>query len=279
MLPMKRFWLITNPSSGSAQQLPPDALTRMISACGPESAGHTAFPDQALPDAAALEQARVDTVVLFAGDGTVNAALCALEDWQGAFLILPGGTMNMLAKQLHDSVDTEAIVAAACAETELTALPIAKSGERRAFVGVIVGPAAHWGRARELTRARAVTRLWRAIRFAWRQTFGRGILIGGVPGLRRRYQAIMIRPEQGELQVCGIDARDLGSIVELGWGWLTGEWMSAQAVTLGRSARLEILGTKPVQALFDGEAQLLTPGTTVTPAMTRPMFLATRAPA
>ena len=273
---MKRFWLITNPGSGSAQQLLPEALTRMLIACGVEAAGHTPFPDQPFPDAATLMEAKVDTVVLFAGDGTVNAALCALDGWPGAFLILPGGTMNMLAKQLHESVDTAAIVTAACAATTLTALPIARAAEHRAFVGVIIGPAAHWGRARELTRSRAVSRLWRAIRFAWRRTFGRGIKVGGVIGLQGRYQAIMVRPLPGELSVCGIDARDLGQIVELGWTWLTGEWLLAGAVTPSRSARLEILGSKPVQALFDGEARLLAPGTEINPALTRPMFLATR---
>ena len=116
-------------------------------------AGRTRFPDDAIPDAAALAVANVDTVVLFAGDGTINAALCALADWDGAFLILPGGTMNMLAKMLHGDADPAAIVHAAHHASRRVALPYVEAGPHRAFVGLIVGPAAHWGRAREAARA------------------------------------------------------------------------------------------------------------------------------
>jgi len=273
---MKCFWLITNPASGSARELSADALAALLGQQGASEAGRTAFPAEALPTADALIAAEVDTVVLFAGDGTINTTLCALAGWEGGFLILPGGTMNLLAKVLHGDATPDAIVAAAAAASRRVALPVADAGERRAFVGIILGPAAYWGRARELTRQNALSRLLRAVRFAWARTFGRGVRIAGAPALRARYQAVFVRPAPNELAVTGIDARDLRSIVELGWTWLTGEWLDARAVTHCRSTRLQLNDAKPVPALFDGEAVVLAPGTVIVPAMTAPLFLATK---
>ncbi|WP_306790511.1 diacylglycerol kinase family protein, partial [Escherichia coli] len=75
------------------------------------------------PKGASLTREDVDTVVLFAGDGTINAALSALKDWEGTFLILPGGTMNLLARSLHGTLDPQAIVQAAHHATRKIALP------------------------------------------------------------------------------------------------------------------------------------------------------------
>ena len=108
---MKTLWFITNPKSGTATPAKADALAALFAERGLVLAGRTAFPDDPLPTPQSLDAAEVDTAVLFAGDGTINAAVSALADWNGAILILPGGTMNMLAKLLHNSTDPAAIVA------------------------------------------------------------------------------------------------------------------------------------------------------------------------
>ena len=272
---MRNVWLVTNPASGSARQLSGDALAELLAGTGARVAGRTAFPETPLPTPRELAAAGVDTLVLFAGDGTINATLCALTGWDGAFLILPGGTMNLLAKALHGDAEVAAIVAAAN-DARRIALPVADAGGRCAFVGIILGPAAHWGRARELGRRSALTRLVRAMRYAWARTFGRGIRVAGAPGLRGRYQAVLVRPGNPELAISGIDARDLRSIVDLGWSWLTGAWLDARAVTNCTARRLRLADARPVQALFDGEAAMLPPGTEILPGMTKPIFLATR---
>ena len=275
---MKNLWFITNPQSGSATQEKCAALEAVFEERGLSLAGRTGFPADAIPDPATLDAAGVDTVVLFAGDGTINAALCALADWSGAFLILPGGTMNMLAKILHGDADPAAIVHSAHGSARRVALPFAAAGPHRAFVGLIIGPAAHWGRAREAARTGRVARLAGALRNAWRRTFGDHVRITGVPGLGRRYQAILATPGADGLAVAGIDARDWRAIVELGWDWLKGDWMAARAVTATRAKGFTLAGRKPVLALFDGEPERLPPGTRICGGMTRPFFLATQEP-
>lgn len=273
---MQRIWFITNPHSGSAGKEKCAAIEAVFAERGLHLAGRTGFPDDSIPDAAMLESAQVDTVALFAGDGTINAALCALASWDGAFLILPGGTMNMLAKQLHGDADPAAIIHAAHMHGQIVALPYVEAGPHRAFVGLILGPAAQWARAREAARKGRLSRVLHAARNAWRRTFGAGLRVQGVAGMRGRYQAVFVAPGQDAMEVAAIDARDWGTIAQLGWNWLTGDWIAARAVTDRRAQRLQPVSRRPLLALFDGEPVTLEPGQVVTGGMTRPAFIATK---
>src|SRR6185503_11483489 len=88
------------------------ALEACCGAHGFEVARRTVFPEQALPTPAELAAAGIDRVAVFAGDGTVNAAIAGLAGWDGAVLVLPGGTMNLLYHRLHGARSLEQTVAA-----------------------------------------------------------------------------------------------------------------------------------------------------------------------
>jgi diacylglycerol kinase family enzyme len=274
---MQKLWFITNPNSGTTSRAKCEALEAVFSERGLTLVGRTEFPDQPLPEGAALTRDKVDTVVLFAGDGTINAALCALAEWEGTFLILPGGTMNLLAKALHDSLDPHTIVEAAHHAKRLVALPYVEAGPHRAFVGLILGPAAAWARAREAARKGKIGRLAQAARAAWRRTFSKkGIRVEGAPGLADHYQAIFVTPGEGRLDVNAVDARDWGAIAQLGWDWLTGDWVAGRAVTETHAETLRIRGSRSVLALFDGEPVTLDPSEAIRAGMSRKAFIATR---
>lgn len=267
---MKRVWIIANPASGSVS---PAARRRVLAAFAnfAEVIGETDFPAASMPTAAELDAAGVDTLAVLAGDGTINAAACRYSEWGGALLILPGGTMNLLARALHGDAAAEVIVAAA-ARARRIALPIAATDGHCGFVGVILGPATTWNLARERLRAGRLHGLWRAVRHAWSRTRASRIRLEGVPG---RAQAVFIRAEEEALAVDAVEAADLGQIVALGWDWLTGDWVAARAVTSVRRTRLRVLGRRPVQALFDGEPALLPPGTEIRLERSPPIFLST----
>lgn len=272
---MQTLWFITNTASGSATAGKAAALEAVFAELGLALAGRTAFPDDDLPDTARLDAAGADTVVLFAGDGTINAAACALADWKGAILILPGGTMNLLARSLHGDLDPAAILRAAVDHGTLLALPLVEAGQHRALVGLILGPATSWVHARELVRSREIRGLGRALSTAWRRTFSRGIRLEGVPGLREHVQAVFVRPRPDHLDIAAVNARDWRAIAALGWEWLTGDWVAAEEVTEIRVARFGIAGRKPVLALFDGEPVMLDPGVSIGTGTTRKMFVTT----
>lgn len=274
---MHRLWFVSNVRSGTATHEKCEAIEAVLAERGLELAGRTRFPDDALPDAATLAEARADTVMLFAGDGTINAALCRLAGWDGAVLILPGGTMNLLARRLHGSLDPHAIIAAAHERDRRVALPYVEAGEHRAFVGAIVGPATAWVHAREAARERRLLRAVRAVALAWRRSFGRGVRLEGAPALRARYQAVVVTPDDEGLAVAGIDARDWRALAELGWGWVTGEWMAARAVATAHVPELRVPQGRPVRCLCDGEPVTLAPGARITAGRTRRSFLTTNA--
>ena len=273
---MERLWFVTNPNSGSSGAAKAEAIEAACVEGGLRFVGRTGFPDEALPTIEQLDRAGADTVMLFAGDGTINAAACALADWGGAILILPGGTMNLLAKALHGDADPAAIVGAAHRNDRRIALSYVEAGEHRALVGLIVGPAASWYRAREHVRDGRLGKVLPAIRAAWRRTFGRGIKLSGAPGFPLRVQGAYVHAEGGQLAVAAVDARDVRSIADLGWNWVTGDWVAARAVTEIRTAELHIAERRPVLALFDGEPEWLEPGTRITVGRTKEQFVSTR---
>lgn len=274
---MKNIWFITNPNSGTATPAKCEALEETFRDEGLSLRGRTDFPVQDIPTARELDDAGVDTLLLYAGDGTVNSALKSLDAWNGQFLILPGGTMNLLAKELHDTLDPQAIVAAAVANPRLTSLSYIDAGEERSYVGLILGPAATWGRAREAARKGRFGRMFGAIRAAWRNTFHRrGIRISGAPSLGEKYQAVFVFPHEGKLDVSAIDAREWQAIVKLGWDWVTGSWVEAQSVTNVHTKQLQVIGNKPAVALFDGEPVNLDPSVKIVPARTAKRFLRTK---
>lgn len=273
---MQTLWFITNPSSGTTSHKKCEALEAVFEEVGLRLAGRTDFPEQKLPTGRSLTAKGVDTVVLFAGDGTINAALCALAKWKGDFLILPGGTMNLLAKALHSETDPHKIVHAAHVAKKRVALPYVEAGKHRAFVGLILGPAAAWARAREAARNGRIGRTFGAMRAAWRRTFGEKGIRVDAPGLGDRYQAVYVAPRLDGLDVAAVDARDWRSIVELGWDWLTGDWVAAHAVSETRTKKLGVLGRKQVMALFDGEPVTLDPGTAIKAGKSLETFITTR---
>ena len=169
--PLARVWLVANAASGSTDATVLDTLRAALETRGIAVAGETDFPAETLPGAAALTAASADTLLICAGDGTINAAWCAADDWDGQALILPGGTMNGLAKALHGDATRDDILDAAAAGT-LTHPPLAEAQGHRALVGVILGPAASWVHAREGVRKGRFARAVRAARHAWSRTFG-----------------------------------------------------------------------------------------------------------
>ncbi|MBA3878220.1 MAG: hypothetical protein C0500_00710 [Sphingobium sp.] len=273
---MARFWLITNSASGSTSDDRQAALLQRLQERGFTKAGVTNFPDDPLPRIDELDQAGVTLAVLYAGDGTINAAIRTLDCWRGAVLILPGGTMNLLARTLHGDADLLTIIDRADVYAPRVALPVVEAGEAHAFVGLLLGPAANWAHAREAVRAGRIRAMFRAVAHAWRRTFGRGIRVIGADGLPRQAQAVFVQADRDKLRVAAIDARDWRTILALGWEWITGDWINAAAVHEVRAQTLRTAERRPVLALFDGEPVKLSPDVTIRAGRTAPLFVQTR---
>lgn len=270
---MDRLWLITNPHSGSAAPEKCAALEAVCEERGLSFAGRTRFPDEPIPRPNELPGA--DTVLLFGGDGTINAALRVLDGWAGAILILPGGTMNMLAKRLHGEADAAAIIHAAHERPRTTALPYVEAGEHRAFVGLIAGPVTAWAAAREAVRDTHLAELPARAAKAWNVTWEDEVALHDGERLLGRYRSIFAEPSRGGLSVSGIGAERMTDVARLGWAWLTGDWRQADNVDHVVTTSAILTGEGGIGALVDGEPITLTSPATLTSGVSGLMFIAT----
>jgi diacylglycerol kinase family enzyme len=267
-----RVWLILNRASRAVASDWEDKLTAAFGARGWAIAGTTDFPQEGLPDPARLDA--IDIVAVAAGDGTINAVAKRFDDWPGLLLVLPGGTMNLLAKALHGSVDPVAIIAAIAEPPQTRRIPIIECGEHRALVGAIVGPGASWVHAREAVRHNRWARLGRAIRFAWLRSLSHAVHLRD--GKRRSpgYRAVFVQPGEDALSIIRVRASGWADGVRLGFTYLTGSWQNARGIDTSSADTMTLAGRRPVFALFDGEPLHLPPDAVLRLGRSRLRFIA-----
>jgi hypothetical protein len=270
--PLARVWLVVNAGSGSTDAAVIEGLSAALEARGVAVAGTTDFPEKTLPDAARLDAADADTLLICGGDGTINAAWCAADAWSGQCVVLPGGTMNGLAKALHGDNGRDAILDG-IATAHLVNPPIASAEGHHAMVGVILGPAASWVHAREGVRKGRFIRAIRAARLAWARSFGRTVRVDGNPG---KHRAVIVLPGEAGLEIATISADSVTDAIRLGWQWLLGDWRTATGVTVAIADVVTVRGRRTVRALFDGEPAMLASPACVRCGRTRLKFVSTK---
>src|SRR5689334_6292119 len=102
-------WLIYNGASGSHDE---GALRNLVAAL--EAAGRR--PSKVLdckdgaPDAEAANAAGLGLIAIHGGDGTLSRTIGGLEGFDGTVLPLPGGTFNLLARDIFGERDALEIV-------------------------------------------------------------------------------------------------------------------------------------------------------------------------
>lgn len=153
MIEASTLWLVANPASGSNSDDALESLDAAFAAGGCAVARRIAFPNEGAPSVGALRAAGVDLLAIFTGDGSINAIVSDLAGWEGRVLVLPGGTMNMLAQRLHGDADAVEIVRRVAAGQSRVVRPgVVRSRHGDALSGVLAGPGAAWGEVREALR-------------------------------------------------------------------------------------------------------------------------------
>lgn len=242
-------WLIANRRSGTTDEAAIDNARTQIEACAASVTRVIDLSDEELPDAG---QDMPDIVASLGGDGTANAVIDRYGTGDGPrLLILPGGTMNLLAALLHGDAPPEEIVEKALTSGRIVTLPLIEGPEFHSLVGVIAGPTAAWGEVREDIRAGDVEALVEDIPAAISATLaGTHVRIAGHD---RDHAALFVEPAQQSLLAHDIQAESLGDLASHGWAWLRRDFLGGptEKVAQARSLTLE----EP-----DGEIDLLVDG-------------------
>lgn len=254
-----RIWLIVNPASGSYDPAIAATLGEAARQFGAEIVRTIAFPDEALPDATALDAAGVAMLAVHTGDGTISAAAAAVAGWQGVVLVLPGGTMNLLSRHLHRASDAvEILVDALSADAVIRPVTmvegVGSDVSINGLVGLFAGPTTAWGDVRETLRRYDFAGLVEAVPRAIGETFnGNPVRLAGSA---EEYPAIYVEPVDGKLRLLGFTADDAAALFEHGFAWFNGDFRDGPHEMLGEASEVTIESAGE----SDGEIGLLVDG-------------------
>lgn len=250
-----------NPASGNHDAAHAGRLADVARDHGADLARTISFPDELLPSPSDLDSAGIDMLLVHTGDGTINAVAAALAGWSGALLVLPGGTLNLLARRLHgDALAEDILIKVLTGPVRIAPVPmvagIDSDTDIAALVGVIAGPTTAWGDVRETLRRRDIAGLATAVPRAVNATFGGNqvrLADGG-----NSYPAIYAEPfltdESPRLRLLGFLADGAGELFRHGFAWLGGDFRNGPHDLLGEAEQVRILCDGDAMGLLvDGE--------------------------
>jgi hypothetical protein len=251
-------WLVFNSRSGSYREELIGAIREALAQGGLALAGETDCAAADPPAAADLRTADIGTLVVFGGDGTINSAARRAEGWDGNLLPLPGGTANLLCRDLFGDRDLAAILAALTAgelrERDHWTVSFAQG---TALIEIVAGPGALWADAREELRQFDLLRaLAKGIEAAGEGVSGARVkLIEPEQQATKPLVALRIVPQQGELVLYGYGAADFADFARHGLAVLTRSFREGNYEELASLSEFTC-GTEdgsPLALMVDGE--------------------------
>ena len=213
----RKIWLVANEASGSNDAAAFDAVQNACHANGLAIAKRSTFPADPLPTHAMLADAGIEMLAVFAGDGTVNAVLGALEGWDGEVLVLPGGTMNLLFHRLFGELSLEEVIAAVGRNrTHRLRLGIISSPLGPAFAEAMAGPGTAWSNMREAMRGGNLLEMASQAGAAISETVAGDMVASIDPPVGRSegYPLLMIAAQQGSLRLIAYHSQTAGEVIE-----------------------------------------------------------------
>lgn len=250
-------WLIYNGASGSHGE---EVLRDIVAAL--EAADHA--PSRVLdckdgaPDAAAANAAGLALIAIHGGDGTLSRTIGGLEGFGGTVLPLPGGTFNLLARDIFGERDALQIVGL-LGDGGLVGhrRPCIRGDGILALAELLAGPGAKWADVREEMRdanlGEVIAKGWDA---AATSTVGpRVALVDPVAGREDGYAGVRLVPRTGGIEIAGYAAEGLGDYLQQGIAILKRDFREGPHDELGTAVRVSChsLGDEPVPLMVDGE--------------------------
>ncbi|MEE4454233.1 diacylglycerol/lipid kinase family protein [Novosphingobium resinovorum] len=253
-----KVWLVCNATSGSNNDTAVDELVAAFAAAGLDPDRILRFPDDPAPSPADLDAAGVTMLAVFGGDGTTHSVVMAAMGWGGAVLVLPGGTMNLLAKRMHGDVPAAEIVARLPGGARRTVRPnVIRSRHGIGLTGALAGPGTVWNEVREAMRALNVIDFVASTRDAIAHSAnGPKVVCTEVDcGREEGYAAITVVPKDDGLRANGYYAESLADYAGQGIALLNRNFRDGPHDELGRHPRLRLACPtgEPMGLLIDGE--------------------------
>ena len=252
------LWLVMNAASGSNDGDAEGKLRRHCEATGIALGRVIHFPDDALPSGDELQQAGIELVAVFAGDGTINALVTSLHGWSGAILILPGGTQNLLFHRLHGDRDLPYVLEAVASGRAWRVRPsVIRCEQGVGLAGIMAGPGTAWNDVREAIRDVDIPAMAASAANAIEQSVAAPTIACRDPALGRDggYALIELTPEAGGFAIDAYYPKTVDEYLAQGLALLKRDFREGPKDRLGVVSRLRI-ETAPgrtIGILIDGE--------------------------
>lgn len=252
--PFSSAVLICNQASGSFDAAVEQQLIEALTEEGVAVRQHIALPDGDLPREADLRHWGADLLIIWTGDGTANTATALVGNWDGAILVLPGGTQNLLSKSLHgDRPALDILRSALSPSAKRGPIPMLRHEQRIALITVLVGPATKWAEVREtLRQSGLVSASKEAPEALEAMRSDQGVRVSGE---EKVYPALILTPLPDGIDVQGVLADGLWEIAQHGLAWLSGDFRDGPSDFLAHQPALVVEGQNPISAEFDGELE------------------------
>lgn len=257
--PFSRPALLCNSQSGSHDHAVQDAIGDICTTHGAPLAATFTLPDDKIPDATKLKRLGIDLLIVWTGDGTINAAASRASGWDGAILPLPGGTLNLLSKALHGDRPAPDILADALGGTARRApVPTIRSEHGEAFITIVAGPATHWAEVRETMRQDGLIEASRSAPEALDAMLNApGV---GVAGHAKTYPAVILTPTETGLHADGILTEGTADVLRHGLAWLGGDFRDGPSEAIAQADTIVLESETAISLEYDGElAEIASP--------------------
>jgi hypothetical protein len=253
---MMNTWLCVNAASGSYTDEAIRAVAQALESAGAAPRRVIDVPNEGAPPPAELDRAGIGRIVVFAGDGTLNCVVAALEGWRGEVLVLPGGTANLLSHALHGEREAEEI-----ARDIATLRPVRRScirtSQGTALIEVLAGPGATWSDVREGLREGDLPEIAASSLTAIRQsTTGPMVAIADPPlGRPEGYSGIRLEAAAGGMLVEGYGTDTVADYLLQGLALLRRDFRQGPHEEFGPAREIvcRSLGDGPIELMIDGE--------------------------
>ncbi len=258
MLGGRTVWLAHNEKSGSNDETALAELDAAFHKAEVKLGRRIGFPGETVPASAMLARHSVDVLVIFAGDGTISSIVESLYGWDGAILVLPGGTMNLLSKRLHGDAKADEIIARAAQGQVRPVRPtVIRSRHGDGLTGMLAGPGTAWNHVREAMRARDVAGIVGKSGEAISVSTGDKLVLCTQPAIGREggYPAIMLSPGEEGIELVGFYSDSFIDYLQQGIALVRGDFRGGPHEKLGTFPELSLADAaeQPLGLLIDGE--------------------------
>lgn len=256
-----------NPTSGSVSGEAAERLSAALETAGVHGADVVEI-DQSDCEGQLkrLAAAKPDLFVVWGGDGTLRAALGVIGKAAPNLLLLPGGTMNLLARSIHGDRAWDQVLADVLAAPKRVTLSAGKVNDEIFFYcAMLAGAPARFAEAREslrrgelvkaATEARAALETLGTLHLDARYRDGYTFEHGRLPATSIVGALVGPLAHNHPMEIAALAEPSPGAALNVIWSSFVSDWRNAPGVTIvpARSMVIESdAGDIPI--IVDGEA-------------------------